>query len=94
MRIRSELEKFEMDSDGYKNVLRSDGVRADLQARAERIAARAASMYNDADSILEVKADSYIGKGRAGATAIAIGVRALEIEAERRVLGSSMEAGR
>lgn len=89
-----EFDRFEMNSSGYREVLRSDGVRQDLLARAQRVAARAASMYNDADSILEVKADSYVGKGRAGATTIAIGDQAMRVESERRVLGNAIDAGR
>lgn len=92
--IGLEFDRFEMDSNGYRGVLRSESVRLDLHARAERIAEQARNMYNDADSIQEVVADSYQGKNRVGATVIAIGSEAERVESERRVLGNAIEFGR
>lgn len=88
-----EFEKFEMNSEGYKAVLRSSGVQEDLEARARRVAAMATDMYNPSDRILGVRADSYRGKGRAGATVVALGELALQVESERRVLGNAMTMG-
>lgn len=83
-----------MQSSGYKAVLRSQEVQSDLERRASVVASRAKEMYHGDDGIREIQADSYRGKGRAGATVIALGPDVGRIEAERRVLGNSIDAAR
>jgi hypothetical protein len=80
------LERFTIDSAGARALLRSDGVRADLDARAQRVKAAAEGQV---DSDVEIIADSYIGSGRAGATVIGVPMR---IERRRRVLGGAVDA--
>lgn len=92
--MKVEFLGFQMKSPGYKSVLRSSEVQADLERRAREVAARAKEMYNADDGIREVQADSYRGKGRAGATVIALGPGVGVTEAERRVLGNSIDAAR
>jgi hypothetical protein len=83
---RGAVEKFKLTPAGARALLRSPGVRDDLEARAERIKA-AAQPYTDNDLI----ADSYIGKGRAGATVIGVPMRQ---ERDERILGSAIDAAR
>lgn len=92
--VRIEFIGFQMKSAGYKAVLRSSDVQAHLEARALKVARRAQEMYNPGDGIREVNADSYRGKGRAGATVIALGAGVGSTEAERRVLGNAIDAAR
>lgn len=92
--MKIEFLGFKMRSPGYKAVLRSSEVQADLERRAQDVAKRAKEMYDAGDGIREVNADSYRGKGRAGATVIALGPEVGIVEAERRVLGNSINAAR
>lgn len=78
------FERFTIDSKGAKALLRSDGVREDLQRRAEQVKAAAQGQTRR-----ELIADSYIGTGRAGATVI--GVSETE-EAAERILGTAIDA--
>lgn len=80
----SGFEKFKISSPGARALLRSGGVRADLQRRAEAVRT-AAQPQTDAD----LTADSYIGKGRAGATVIGV---PMPIEQDRRILGGAIDA--
>ncbi|WP_432159218.1 hypothetical protein [Streptomyces sp. bgisy153] len=82
---------FRIDSAGAKELLRSDSVRQDLLQRAERVAQR---VRGQARGVLDhgdegIVADSYTGRGRAGATVIGV---PMEEEARSRVLGSSIDA--
>lgn len=78
------LQRFVIDSKGAKAVLRSEGVRADLQRRAEAVKTAAQGKTDR-----ELIADSYVGRGRAGATVI--GVSESE-ETRERILGSAIDA--
>lgn len=80
------LESYRHNSRGMIDVLRSPGVRADLEARARRVLA--AAQPNTSARLI---ADSYRGRIRAGATVIGVPMRE---EASRRVLGSAIDAAR
>lgn len=80
----SGFEKFKILPKGARSLLRSDQVRADLQRRAESVQ-RAAQGQTEA----ELTADSYTGKGRAGATVIGV---PLAQEQDQRILGGAIDA--
>lgn len=80
----SGFEKFKILPAGARALLRSDQVRADLQRRAESVQ-RAAQGQTAA----EITADSYTGKGRAGATVIGV---PMAQEQDRRILGGAIDA--
>lgn len=80
------LVKFDHSGKGYLSVLRGRGVQRELQRRADLVR-RAAQQRTDR----ELFADTYVGKSRAGAT---IGGVSLDEEADRRILGSSIDAAR
>lgn len=80
----AEFEKFKISSAGARALLRSPGVRADMQRRADAVL-RAAQPHTDA----ELRAEAVVGKGRAGATVFGVPLRE---EAARRVLGSAIDA--
>jgi hypothetical protein len=87
------LERFRLNSRGAKELLRSDDVRMDLLARAERVAAAVRGrtdrgVLGGDDGII---ADSYTGRGRAGATVIGV---PMEVETRDRPLGQSIDAAR
>jgi hypothetical protein len=87
------LERFRLDSRGMKTILKSSGVREDLLARANRVAAQARGRT---EGVLDhgpggIVADSYTGRSRAGATVIGV---PMEVESTERVLGSAIDAAR
>ncbi|MFE5021400.1 hypothetical protein [Streptomyces sp. NPDC056690] len=87
------LERFRVNRAGLRELLKSDGVRADLEARARRVATAARAR---GDGVLDrgeggIVADSYTGRSRAGATVIGV---PMDIEARDRVLGASIDAAR
>jgi hypothetical protein len=89
----SGLERFRLTSRGMGALLKSDGVRDDLQARAERVAR---AVRSRTEGVLEhgpggIVADSYVGRRRAGATVIGV---PMEVETASRPLGSSIDAAR
>jgi hypothetical protein len=93
------LLRYEPNRRGLKSILGSEGVRVDLVERAERIAVVAQAAY-DADppheGRVEVTVESDTGDGaglRSRAVVIARHPAALAIEADRRVLGSALDAG-
>lgn len=93
------LEKYEPNRRGLKKLLGSEGVRLDLVERAERIAVVAQAAY-DADPPHEGRVDVHVesdagnaSNPRARAVVIAQHPAALAIEADRRVLGSALDAG-
>lgn len=94
------IERFKLNSRGARALLRSDGVRADLQRRAEAVKAVAEPQWEAAtadihtEEPVRVIADSYTGSGRAGATVIAIHPASLRIEQDRRILGGAIDAAR
>ena len=90
--------RFHMRSAGARAILRSDGVRDDLQRRADAVKAVAEPQWLEAtaddhvDGPVRVIADTYVGSSRAGATVIAIHPYSLRIERERRILGGAIDA--
>ncbi|MGW7296084.1 hypothetical protein ACWGIB_27325 [Streptomyces xiamenensis] len=87
------LERFRVNRAGLRELLTSDGVRADLEARARRVAAAARArgegvLGHGEDGIV---ADSYTGKSRAGATVVGV---PMDVETRDRVLGGSIDAAR
>jgi hypothetical protein len=94
------LDKYESNRRGLKDLLGSEGVRRDLVVRAHRVAAVAQADY-DADPPHEGRVDVAVesaagdaGNLRSRAVVIAKHPAALAIEADRRVLGSALDAGR
>lgn len=89
--------RFKHSSRGYQNVMKSAGMRADLQRRADQVKQVAGPQFDVADDDLwgtpvEVIADTYVGKSRAGGTVVAVHPAALKIESERRILGGAIDA--
>lgn len=87
--------RFEHSSAGFVGVMKSEGVEADLQRRADAVRAAAAPLFageSVSGTPVEVIADTYVGQARAGATIIAIHPRSLEIEQRRRILGGAIDA--
>lgn len=87
------LERFRVRRAGLRELLKSDGVRTDLEARARRVAAAARAR---GDGVLDhgeggIVADSYTGRSRAGATVLGV---PMDVEARDRVLGASIDAAR
>lgn len=78
------FDRFKIRSAGAKELLRSDRVRGDLERRAGKVRAAAAGS-TDAHLI----ADSYTGRGRAGATVIGVPMRQ---EVKERILGRAIDA--
>ena len=94
------LEKYKPNRRGLKDLLGSEGVRAALVVRAHRIAAAAQAAY-EADppheGHVEVTVESEsnnTGDFRSKAIVVAHHPAVIPIEADRRVLGSAMDAGR
>lgn len=85
------LEKFRHNSKGFRAVMRSGAMEAELQARANKVKAAAAAGLSDDGDDVELIADTQVGKNRAGATVIGVPMR---IEAARRVLGRAIDAAR
>lgn len=87
------FERFEHNWAGYRAILRSDGVRADLQRRADAVAQAARSRlprsYHGRN--IRILADTTRGRNRAGATVIGVPMR---LEKALRILGSSIDAAR
>lgn len=84
------LEKFKLNSAGVRDLLRSEGVRADLHVRAERVKAAATPQLVALDAPYpSLKVDSSIGVGRADATVTGV---PLPLERSRRILGGAMDA--
>lgn len=83
------LERFKLNSPGLRSILRGPEVRGMLQGKADRVKAAAdAQMGGEGVDII---ADTYVGRSRAGATVIGVPMR---IEADRRVLGRAIDAAR
>lgn len=82
---------FRLTSAGTKDLLRSDGVRQDLQQRAERVAQRVRGTVRGVLDHGEegIVADSYTGRNRVGATVIGV---PMEEETRTRALGSAIDA--
>lgn len=87
--------RFRHNPGGYFAVMKSDEVRANLQARADKVAAEAAPQYRQHDLYgdpVEVIADTYEGQHRAGATIVAVHPLSLRVEAKYRILGGAIDA--
>lgn len=94
------LIRYRPNRQGIRAMLGAEWVRADLHARAERVAAAADAAYT-ADpphaGEVQVTVDSETGGGtrvRSRAAVIARHPAALAIEADRRPLGSALDAAR
>lgn len=92
------LERYKPNRKGMRAVLGSEGVRLDLVRRAEAVAEVARAGY-EADpphsGTVNVYVDSQGGGGkrvRARAAVVAQHPAVLPIEADRRTLGSAMDA--
>jgi hypothetical protein len=94
------IERFKLHSRGAQALLRSDGVRAELQRRADAVRAVAEPQWQAATAGIggldpvRVIADTSVGSGRAFATVIAIHPASLRIEQDRRILGGAIDAAR
>jgi hypothetical protein len=94
------IERFRINSRGARALLRSPGVRAELQRRADSVKAvaepqfQAATADSHVPDPVRVIADTYTGSSRAGATVIAIHPSSLRIERDRRILGGAIDAAR
>ncbi len=75
---------FDMDERGIGELLKSDPVRADLEARAQRVAAAAGP---------GMVADSQVGATRARAGVITATIEARLAEATRKALTSALSRG-
>ncbi len=92
--IKMNVERFRHSWPGYRDVLRSGGVQADLQRRADAVAAmarRRLDALGNEGSHVRLIADTNVGRNRAGATVIGVPMR---LEKRYRILGSAMDAGR
>ncbi|WP_199553194.1 hypothetical protein, partial [Streptomyces sp. N35] len=80
------VERFVLKSAGAKALLKSPGVRADLERRAQAVADWAGPYFEQdladsgTDEPVRIIADSYTGTSRAGATAIAVHPHSLRVE--------------
>lgn len=84
------LDRFVMNSGGARNLLRSEGVRLDLLARAERVGAVADAELATLDAPYPaVAVDSHTGRGRSAATVLGV---PLPLERARRILGGAIDA--
>lgn len=84
------LEKFRINSAGARDLLRSEGVRLDLLARAERVRVVAEAETRALDAPYPaLVVDSYVGRDRAGATVLGV---PLPLERSRRILGGAIDA--
>lgn len=92
------LERYKANRRGMRDVLGSEGIRVDLVRRAEAVAEVARAAYAARPphtGTVNVYVDSQAGTAghpRARAAVIAQHPAALPIEADRRPLGSAMDA--
>lgn len=80
--------RIKINRKGAEAILKSEGVRADLERRARAIAAAAGGDTDD------YEASSYVGVTRARASVVTATFEARKAEAEDRRLSSAIEAGR
>lgn len=94
------IERFEINSRGAEALLKSNGVRNDLLRRATAVATWVRPYFEEAladsgtDTPVRVVADTYIGRGRAGATVIPVHPRSLGVERRHGYLRAAMSAAR
>lgn len=91
MSARPGLIRFEYNSAGYIEIMKSAGVQADLAARAARVRAAIVTRYTNRDPDWEITADVQVGRTRA--RAIISGVPMRE-EMANRILGGALDAAR
>lgn len=77
--------RIELNSQGVRDLLRSSEVKADLQRRADNIAAAAGPGF---------VADSTTGPNRARASVGTTDIESMRAEAEDRALTRALDAGR
>lgn len=81
---------FKHNRAGYRKILQSDGVAADLQRRANKVKAAIDARYDQPRGWV-ITADTIVGRNRA--RALISGVPMAEENAER-ILGSALDAAR
>ena len=82
--------RFVFNPAGYRQVLRSDGVRQHLQGRADNVKRAADRLLAGADlGHIELIADTTVGRVRAGGTVIGV---PMAIEAQERILGRALDS--
>ncbi|MDX3555284.1 hypothetical protein PV729_26555 [Streptomyces europaeiscabiei] len=92
------IERFRIKSRGAEALLKSPGVRADLERRAQAVAGQAGPLFEQAlaqsgtPEPVRMVADSYTGRTRAGATAIAVHPGSLRVEREHGYFRAAMSA--
>jgi hypothetical protein len=86
----SGFERFKFDPAGYRAVLRSSEVEADLRRRAQRVKASAEGT-GLLPSTIFLLADTTKGKNRVGATVIGVPMR---LEVAHRILGRAIDTAR
>lgn len=98
--------RIDLNSEGIRELLKSDGVADEIQRRAELVAAHATGLYSahlvgsrEAGENMPdetIKAEVFMGEGavRARARVVAEHPAAPAVEAKYRVLGASMDAAR
>lgn len=86
------LESYKPNRAGLKELLKSPGVQADLQARADRVADVLRSSPHLAHlPRWEIVSDVRVGPVRAGALVSGVPMR---VELEHRIMGSAIDAAR
>lgn len=99
--------RLELNGPGIRELLKSDGVAADIHERAERVATAANERYAAIDvgardkgqsgggeTHIKATVDKTPGKNRARARVVADHPAARAVEARHRVLGQSTDAAR
>lgn len=83
--------RIEVNRAGLREVLKSPGVRAELERRAHAIAAAADAAANDPGGH---RVETEVGADRARAAVITVTPKAMYKEATQRTLSRSLGAGR
>lgn len=86
---KSGFERFKHSSKGFREVMKSPGVAADLKRRGDAVAAAATAALDEDD--WEVRVDVVNGPNRASVTVFGVPMR---VESKRRVLGGAIDAAR
>lgn len=87
---RAGLTRFNLHRRGAVALMRSDGVRNDLEARARRVKAQADAELAGLDAPYPATvADTTVGATRAGATVLGV---PMPLERSRRILGQALDA--